>query len=1374
MAVVCALAFKRGSHEEAVRLMRTLEHPEHVAIAFRLPHCSGLSLTMDNIRNMRSTNICIMLRSVPATVSLLHLAAYHGWLDIVMNLKLKVLYECKDSIGQTPLHYAAVGGSLPVIQYLITVGHCNPATLGLNNSTLLHYACVGGNMNMINYLITELQCDPTVCSDSGHLPLHVACQYGHLKLTKFLITEQNCNPLSEDKNGLEPLECAIIYGHMNIIEYLIAEKHCDPSIYISAACFSGHLNVIKFFITEQNCDPTSHDKEGFTPLHSACLGGNMDIVEYLITELHCDPTVRSTDEAIGCLPLHIACLIGHFELTKFLITEQNCDPTSQDKFGLTPLHYASLGGHMNIVKYVITELQCNQTVHVHLLLCIACHYGYLNLVKYFVTEQNFDPTSQDLGGWTPLHHASAGGHMNIIEYLITELHCDPTVRTNDNGCLPLHFACLYDHLELTKFFITEQNCDPTSRDKNGLTPLHYAIQGGHMDIVKYLITELQCNYTVRVHHLLCFACNYGHLNLTKYFITEHNCDPTSQDWKGSTPLHYASEGGHMNIVEYLITEQHCDPTVCNKDGHLPLHFACRNGHLNLTKYFITEQNCDPTSQDLSGATPLHHASKGGHMNIVEYLIIEQNCDPTVRNNIGSLPLHVACFFGHLNLAKYFITEKDCDPTSLNEFGKTALHYACNNGHKQIVQYILANRNCYNLGFDLMTRGIYFLTKGLQGPMSSISSLFFAREFSAKDLFYAHTEVMKEFPIHSYNKVILTGNSAAGKTTLTAVITERADTYFSWFKYGNVQQVELNTAGICPSHVKSHEVGNLVLYDLGGHAEYHTSHYAIMEAVMKQSPATFINVVDLSKPDTEITEQLSYWLNFIDSVACTTIAKSCLIIVGSHADLLAKEIVDEKLKIISDLGEKIVNKRQILEFIGIVSMDCRKIDSVNTRKFTSLLFKSQKSMSSRAPSMSFICHFMYAVLQWRRKCADTITWKLQSFATFLDKHHSSRILPSEIPLLNNILLSLNSKGVIIYLQKDKELAESWIVVDTKALLNKIIGKLSTSSGIASDAGIVHSSSLQRLLPDYDLEMLVEFLEVLQLCHRVNLSGISTNLTGRETHTSDGDTEGCLFFPSLLSACQPRAIPEGEFSFGWCLSLKNEENEDYQFFTSRFLHVLLLRLAYTFPLASAQHVRHANFYTVWVNGISWDNAEGIRTVVELIANKHVVVAMSRLAETRQLEYLKHRSSVIKLALDLQQELGPHLNTCEYLIDQPLLKRWPWSIDDLSTGNLFPIENVCWSMLLHKPYILTNTGVRGKLSTKQLLEFEPYYQLRPSSVCELVDSMIKTDADKPVSPVLLREMRTCFEPSLQLKTHNYWSLRECLDKRSLFAGRNPIVSY
>ena len=123
-------------------------------------------------------------------------------------------------------------------------------------------------------------------------------------------------------------------------------------------------------------------------------------------------------------------------------------------------------------------------------------------------------------------------------------------------------------------------------------------------------------------------------------------------------------------------------------------------------------------------------------------------------------------------------------------------------------------------------------------------------------------------------------------------------------------------------------------------------------------------------------------------------------------------------------------------------------------------------------------------------------------------------------------------------------------------------------ISSNTGIVCSSSLKSVFPQYNLEMLVGFLQNLELCHRVNLSGITTNLLSNESSLPSGVDEFFLFFPSFLDIHRPSILPNEEgFSFGWCLCC---QNPDYQFFTSRFLHVLLLRLAYTFPLACDNHV------------------------------------------------------------------------------------------------------------------------------------------------------------------------------------------------------------
>ena len=97
--------------------------------------------------------------------------------------------------------------------------------------------------------------------------------------------------------------------------------------------------------------------------------------------------------------------------------------------------------------------------------------------------------------------------------------------------------------------------------------------------------------------------------------------------------------------------------------------------------------------------------------------------------------------------------------------------------------------------------------------------------------------------------------------------------------------------------------------------------------MQQSPATFINVIDLSKEEAEITQQLHYWLNFIDSATSKTTTPSCVIIAGSHADLLDIDQFQSKSTLITNLVQSRV-KRQ--EFMGLVTVDCRKIDTAGTR------------------------------------------------------------------------------------------------------------------------------------------------------------------------------------------------------------------------------------------------------------------------------------------------------------------------------------------------------------------------------------------------------------------------------------------------------------
>ena len=84
----CYDAFNKGRREEASRLLKQVKDPRTV---------------------MSNSNF-----------TLLHCAAYHGWLPIVKQLILEYDFDsdCKDNKGNTPLSKARAKGNQPVVDYL--------------------------------------------------------------------------------------------------------------------------------------------------------------------------------------------------------------------------------------------------------------------------------------------------------------------------------------------------------------------------------------------------------------------------------------------------------------------------------------------------------------------------------------------------------------------------------------------------------------------------------------------------------------------------------------------------------------------------------------------------------------------------------------------------------------------------------------------------------------------------------------------------------------------------------------------------------------------------------------------------------------------------------------------------------------------------------------------------------------------------------------------------------------------------------------------------------------------------------------------------------------------------------------------------------
>ena len=135
-------AFKEGNKQDAERLLLQIKEP------------ADITTTTSSISDVWNAS----------QVSLLHLAAQNGWMDIIIDLitKYKCDTNCKDSNERTPLHYAVSNDQLEVVRYLINEQHCDlttrdirtttisiPGVMNASQVSLLHLAAHHGWMDII-------------------------------------------------------------------------------------------------------------------------------------------------------------------------------------------------------------------------------------------------------------------------------------------------------------------------------------------------------------------------------------------------------------------------------------------------------------------------------------------------------------------------------------------------------------------------------------------------------------------------------------------------------------------------------------------------------------------------------------------------------------------------------------------------------------------------------------------------------------------------------------------------------------------------------------------------------------------------------------------------------------------------------------------------------------------------------------------------------------------------------------------------------------------------------------------------------------------------------------------------------------------------
>ena len=1134
----------------------------------------------------------------------LHIAAYHGHQQRLTKLLASHKYDvnCVNSQHTTPLHFACFGGHIDTVRTLLCKFGADINARGNQNETPLDQAALGGHTDVVCALITEFGCIPQVRGFEGRTLLHHACQGGHLELVEKLLSEFKLDPMAVSDTGDTPLHIAALAGQKEVVRELITRYKCPVDCRSSRnktplheACYGGHLSVVRMLLLEFVADVNSRDNQNETPLNWAALGGHTDVVCALITKFGCSPQVRGFESRTL---LHDACEGGHLELVEKLVSEFKLDPMAVSDTDDIPLHIAALRGQKEIVRELITRYKCPVDCRGSdndTPLHKACYGGHLSVVRMLLLEFGADVDSRNSENDTPLNVAAFCGHTDVVCALITDFGCSPQVK-GFKGITLIHQACGGGHLELVEKLVSEFKLDPMAVSDTGNTPLHIAALCGQKEVLRELITRYKCPVDCRSSRNrtpLHEACYGGHLSVVRMLLLEFVADVNSRDSQNETPLYVAALGGHTDVVCALITEFGCSPQVRGFEGRTLLHQACQEGHSSLIDVLHSEFGLSLLSTNKNGNTPLHIASMFSQPSAVEKLLFEHNAPLFVRNKAGWSPVDVAKGNEVVSLFKKYRREK---------------------------------------------------SSRIQSEYEKLQSIA-KKRFSGR---------------HALTRIFVVGYPWAGKSSLIEALKREGLFYSIFARTSRLSEADVppHTAGIVPSVYTSSQYGRVVFYDFAGDPEYYSSHAAVLESLVSPGCNLFFTVVDLSEEKEVMTQKLGYWLSFISFHSKSSSVRSEVVVMGSHVDIVVSHGQNPKDKMhhLETIATKFCKQTSYMKLNPGLSLDCCRPTTNSMSNLRKLLKKTYTTNKKYVLSLG--ATIILGLLE--RDFSNVTACQVSTILNHIQQVGIHHLISMQ--QLYPVLKELHYFGLLIVVGSTSDPGDHWLLLNISALTEEVHKKLFAKDSLVSQSladsplstlGIIPESVLTKILPEYITK---ECLKQLQYCQELKHIEIG-NHHSIVPVASASDCEPLLFFPALLQNerdVASLATPQGQHicSRGWYIKCTGE----FDYFSPRFLHVLLLRLAFSFaeqsgeqPSAVAADI--GGGCSMWKSGICWLMEEGVECVVEVVKEREVyrgVVVVARSEEDCDVECASVFAAVVQKVMEAKTEFCHSITTETFLID------------------------------------------------------------------------------------------------------------------------------
>jgi len=249
-------------------------------------------------------------------------ALRNGDLPMIKALieKTPELVNARDGDGMTPLHYAAMGGNMELINHLLAKG----AKLEIQNAqfkTPLHLAATNDRKEAVAALLQKGAAIETR-DDYGRTALILCARERGQAATGRVLIEAGADVNAVDKFEDNALSLAAWRGKSDFIDLLLENGARVPESgpkwegMLSQAVSHGLANLFRR-LTGKSGDMKAVDASGEWFLQSAAAGGSAEIVGFLL--------------------------------------DKGFDPARPDRFGWTPLHYAARDGRTDAARILIEK-----------------------------------------------------------------------------------------------------------------------------------------------------------------------------------------------------------------------------------------------------------------------------------------------------------------------------------------------------------------------------------------------------------------------------------------------------------------------------------------------------------------------------------------------------------------------------------------------------------------------------------------------------------------------------------------------------------------------------------------------------------------------------------------------------------------------------------------------------------------------------------------------------------------------------------------------------------------------------------------------------------------------------------------------------------